>query len=180
MTVLSKKHRQIQRPHSQGLKRSARTNSQSPTVWKPLMTQKPSWGNQAVQRMLRNRVIQAKLRVSKPGDQYEKEADRVAEQIMHMSEPLPQVEAACNNTLCPKGENETNRAETESDRIIPLIQHRTDQEEPWQTKGPERQTSKKTPNSLAKIALNYSSGQPLTAMERSFFSACCRSSFIVA
>src|SRR5262245_33673244 len=33
------------------------------------------------------RFIQAKLTVSQPGDQYEQEADRVAEQVMRMPDP---------------------------------------------------------------------------------------------
>lgn len=45
-------------------------------------------GNQAVLRMLSRLTpaIQAKLTVNQPGDQYEQEADRVAEQVMRMPE----------------------------------------------------------------------------------------------
>ena len=50
-------------------------------------------GNQAIQRLLRSNAlndvkvtgIQAKLKISQPGDTYEQEADRVAEQVMKMS-----------------------------------------------------------------------------------------------
>src|SRR5215211_4665501 len=49
-------------------------------------------GNQAVQRLMRSSTgfdfakigIQPKLKVSQPGDAYEQEADRVAEQVMRM------------------------------------------------------------------------------------------------
>jgi hypothetical protein len=45
--------------------------------------------------------IQAKLAVNAPGDIYEQEADRVAEQVMRM--PEPQVESACAcGGACPK------------------------------------------------------------------------------
>lgn len=44
-------------------------------------------GNLAVQRMLRSEVIQTKLAVGPPGDVYEQEADRAAEQVMRMPEP---------------------------------------------------------------------------------------------
>ena len=52
-------------------------------------------GNQAVQRLMRSKAgndamkngIQTKLKVSQPGDAYEQEADRVAEQVMRMSAP---------------------------------------------------------------------------------------------
>ncbi len=33
------------------------------------------------------RPLQAKLRINQPGDRYEQEADRVAEQVMRMPEP---------------------------------------------------------------------------------------------
>jgi hypothetical protein len=44
-----------------------------------------TYGNQYVQRLLNSRVVQAKLTVSQPDDSYEREADRVAQQVMNMS-----------------------------------------------------------------------------------------------
>ncbi|CAG0986622.1 hypothetical protein METP2_02313 [Methanosarcinales archaeon] len=41
-------------------------------------------GNQAVGRLIKSGVLQAKLKVGQPGDIYEQEADRVAEQVMRM------------------------------------------------------------------------------------------------
>jgi hypothetical protein len=41
-------------------------------------------GNQAVERLLKSRVIQAKLTIGQPGDIYEQEADRIAGQVMRM------------------------------------------------------------------------------------------------
>lgn len=38
-------------------------------------------------------LVQAKLTVNEPGDKYEQEADRVAEQVMHMPEPALQRQA---------------------------------------------------------------------------------------
>ncbi len=38
---------------------------------------KPSASNQAMQRMVRGRVLQRKLAINRPGDIYEQEADRV-------------------------------------------------------------------------------------------------------
>lgn len=43
-------------------------------------------GNQAVQRLLKSGVFQAKFKIDQTGDIYEQEADRVAEQIMRMPE----------------------------------------------------------------------------------------------
>ena len=57
-------------------------------------------GNQAVQRLL-----QAKLKIGLPGDQYEQEADRVADQVMRL--PDPQLQRACPcGGGCPKCQTE--------------------------------------------------------------------------
>ncbi len=40
-----------------------------------------------MQRLLRSGAIQAKLSISEPGDEYEREADQVADQVMRMTEP---------------------------------------------------------------------------------------------
>ncbi|MCE8427117.1 MAG: DUF4157 domain-containing protein [Candidatus Methanoperedens sp.] len=45
-------------------------------------------GNQAVGRLLKSGVLQAKLKIGQPGDIYEQEADRVAEQVMAPSAHL--------------------------------------------------------------------------------------------
>jgi outer membrane protein OmpA-like peptidoglycan-associated protein len=43
-------------------------------------------GNRAVQRLVSSGLIQGKLHVNQPGDQYEQEADRVADKVMTMPE----------------------------------------------------------------------------------------------
>ena len=53
----------------------------------PILALQSTLGNQAVQRLLLSRQLQAKLQISEPGDQYEREADQVAEQVMRMPEP---------------------------------------------------------------------------------------------
>ncbi|MCE8427120.1 MAG: hypothetical protein J5U19_01845 [Candidatus Methanoperedens sp.] len=45
-------------------------------------------GNQAVGRLLKSGALQAKLRIGQPGDIYEQEADRMAEQVMTTSAHL--------------------------------------------------------------------------------------------
>lgn len=47
------------------------------------------------------RVIQTKLAINTPGDEYEQEADRVAEQVMRLPEPQLQRACACGGE-CPK------------------------------------------------------------------------------
>ncbi len=68
-------------------------------------------GNQAVQRLMKSGLIQTKLRIGAPGDVYEQEADRVAEQVMRMSEPQPVASGSPYiQRACPKCENdELNR-----------------------------------------------------------------------
>jgi len=44
-------------------------------------------GNRAVGRLMHSGVIQAKLKIGRPNDRYEQEADWVAGQMMRMSEP---------------------------------------------------------------------------------------------
>ena len=51
---------------------------------------------------VRNPPIQAKLRINKPGDVYEEEADRVAEQVMRMEEPGVQRQVEEEETLQAK------------------------------------------------------------------------------
>src|SRR5438477_11312022 len=41
------------------------------------------------------RTVQAKLSVSQPGDQYEQEADRVAEQVMRMPDTTLRLQRKC-------------------------------------------------------------------------------------
>ncbi len=51
----------------------------------PLLLQR-SIGNQTVQRLFRSGILQAKLKNNQPGDVYEQEGDRVADQVMRMPE----------------------------------------------------------------------------------------------
>ena len=46
-----------------------------------------AYGNQAVNRLMESRGVQAKLEVTPPSDSYEQEAEHVADQVMRMSEP---------------------------------------------------------------------------------------------
>lgn len=47
-------------------------------------------GNRAVQRLYESGAIQARLKIGKPGDIYEREADSVADAVMKMPEPAIQ------------------------------------------------------------------------------------------
>jgi hypothetical protein len=61
----------------------------------------PRMGNQTVQRLLRDGVIQAKLTINQPGDRFEQEADQVAEEVMHMPAPQALERAAISGLASP-------------------------------------------------------------------------------
>ena len=93
----------------------------------------PRMGNQAAQRLLRDGVIQAKLTVNQPGDRFEQEADRVAEQVMRIPEPgakevTQQSPGLRIQRLCPECEEELHRkplaegAGVSEQALIPRIQ----------------------------------------------------------
>ncbi len=77
-------------------------------------------GNQSVQRLLRSGRIQTKLQVSQPGDEYEKEADRVAEQVMRMpssEEPFLQTKIPDNEKINRKCKSCEEEEDKESKKI---------------------------------------------------------------
>jgi hypothetical protein len=45
-------------------------------------------GNQAVQGLLKSGTLQAKLKIGKPNDKYDQEADRMADKVMRMPERI--------------------------------------------------------------------------------------------
>ncbi len=49
-------------------------------------------GNQTVHRLMKSGALQAKLRIGAPGDVYEQQVDKVAEQIMKISQPRKEEE----------------------------------------------------------------------------------------
>jgi outer membrane protein OmpA-like peptidoglycan-associated protein len=57
----------------------------------PIQRLQRAVGNRATNRLLHSRTIQPKLSVSEPGDEYEREADHVADQVMRMPEPQTNV-----------------------------------------------------------------------------------------
>lgn len=70
-------------------------------------------GNQTVQRLIKSRALQAKLRVGQPNDIYEQEADRVTEQVMRMSDRVIQRKCA----KCDKDEKKILLAKKSPEQI---------------------------------------------------------------
>lgn len=63
-------------------------------------------GNQAVEKMINSGYLQAKLRMGRPGDAYEREADRVADTVMRMNVPPVSQSALPIQRACPSCEGE--------------------------------------------------------------------------
>lgn len=109
-------------------------------------------GNHTVQRLIKSGGIQAKLKIGLPNDKYEKEADRVAEQVLSMSEPQVQL----------------------SDQNSPLVQRqieleeKEDEEEPLMTKSISKNTQKGQDNFRNRLNLNRYSGHALHDTNRDF------------
>src|SRR5436305_684722 len=67
--------------------RSRTSPLRSPDARRSAPPRQPQLGNQHLQHLLRRAAVQAKLTVNEPGDRYEQEADRMADQVMRMAEP---------------------------------------------------------------------------------------------
>jgi hypothetical protein len=72
-----------------------------------------SLGNQVLQHLARPGSWQARLKLSRPQDSAEREADRIAQQVME-ARPAPMLQRACpacrNGAKCPKCREEEERA----------------------------------------------------------------------
>jgi len=111
-------------------------------------------GNQAVESLLKSGIIQAKLKIGKPNDIYEQEADRVAEQIVSSSWSV------VNNQ---KEEGEIQRQTEEEER------KREEEGETFQLKKMQGNIPEVTPDIEFRIRALRGSGQPLPKSIRAFF-----------
>jgi hypothetical protein len=97
----------------------------APQVRRQVSVLQRALGNQAMLRLLSRSTpaIQAKLTVNQPGDRYEQEADRVAEQVMRMPDPV----AAPNFHASPREEVSLQRtpalADSSGSAVAPPIVH---------------------------------------------------------
>jgi hypothetical protein len=104
----------------------------------------------AAQRALGNRAfgryVQAKLTVNRPGDRFEREADRVADKVLRMPVPAVQRACACGGTCaaCRDGEDHVH------------------------TKPASARPPAATPALAAHVAAMKGGGHPLPAAERAY------------
>jgi uncharacterized protein DUF4157 len=123
-------------------------------------------GNQEVQRLFKSGVIQAKLRIGEPGDIYEQEADRVAEQVIRMPEPALQRQAEEEEE-----EEELIQTKPLAEQITPLAQRQVEEEEEEliQPKENSSGTVEVTPSIESSINSLRGGGQPLPESTRRYF-----------
>ena len=133
-------------------------------------------GNQAVQRLFNPGVIQAKLKIGQPGDKYEQEADRIAQQVMRM--PEQQVQRSCVDSSCFNNpvKKELIQSEPLSLPVSSLIQRQSTEikrkkktEEFFQTKRTTGGNSEVFSDIDSSINSLKGSGQPLSQKTRSYF-----------
>jgi hypothetical protein len=148
-----------------------------PTVQRAsaLLALQQTHGNRYVQRVVRG--IQAKLKIGQPGDIYEQEADRVADEVMRMSGPEVQRE--------PEGEEEKlppqvkiitpiqaltlQRQDDEEEEEFKKKKKEEEEEEYLQAKNTTGKTPEVTPDIEFRIQSLKGDGQPLPGSVRTFF-----------
>jgi hypothetical protein len=110
--------------------------------------------------------VQAKLKIGQPGDKYEQEADRVAEEVMRMPEPHFQ------RQLEPEEEEGLLQAKQVAEQITPLLQRQVEEEEEEELLQ-AKEISSQTPEVNSSVESNLNSvrsdGQPLPSSVRGYF-----------
>jgi uncharacterized protein DUF4157/putative peptidoglycan binding protein len=156
--------------------RLSRTNHRPADVENPLLARQQALGNQAVQRLLHVGLIQAKLTINEPGDQYEQEADRVAEQVMRMPAPQTskgavvsgQVQPPRIQRLCPNCEEELHR-QTQELHFQRMCQECEEEEAILQKKTVPGRMPEASPAVQSQVNALPGSGQPLPESVRASF-----------
>ncbi len=130
-------------------------------------------GNQAVSRLMKSGTLHAKLRIGQPGDEYEQEADKVAEQVMRMPEMISRNELHIQRSCpaCDKNELKRQPIKEEEDEEKKL--RRQPKEEEEEEKLQATTTSDRIPEIDSNIEFHIHSlngrGQPLSEDSRAFF-----------
>jgi hypothetical protein len=126
VTVFAQRENIAQNLHTVSPARPDYANSRHASTWNPFCTQPPTWGNQSLQRLLRTRLIQAKLTVNESSEKYEQEADRVAGQVLRMPAPQNQSAPTWPKSSCTQGENKKITTKSIADQITPLVHRKNE------------------------------------------------------
>lgn len=146
-------------------KTSIAHNAQRGGLANSLLNLQRTHGNRFVQQTLKSSIIQAKLSISEPEDEYEMEADRVADQVMRMQEPPGQ------STNGMPGHNSglsIQRLCKECDEQVQRQEGEEEDEQVLRAKEAPSQ-SPSVPDGLESNIRSLSGGHPLGESERSFF-----------
>jgi hypothetical protein len=133
-------------------------------------------GNQAVEKLFKSGVIQAKLKISQPNDTYEQEADKVADEVMRMPDKQHIADSslrsiAYGHSSSAIGNKPYAISHTPKLKITPLVQRQVEEEEKeiLQTKKVSSQIPKVTPELEPQINAIRGGGQPLPKSLRNYF-----------
>jgi len=94
------------------------------------------YGNTAVQRMAASGLLETKLKIGRPGDRFEREADNVADRVMKMPEPDIGRQA---------DEEEEIQTLPLADQITPVAQRQAEEEEQAQSEALQQQKEDEEP-----------------------------------
>ncbi len=119
-------------------------------------------GNQAVAKLIQSGALRAKLKIGRPGDIYEQEADRVTEQVMKMHEPPASKETKVSElTACTPVQR----------RCFECKPKKEEEEEVIQAKEDSGSTPEVTSELESSISAIRGDGQPLPTSTRAFMEA---------
>ncbi len=122
--------------------------------------------------------VQTKLKIGHPGDKYEQEADRVAEQVMRTTVDRSQKSEVRNGNTIQEQEDQQIQTKPVVGRITPLVQRQVEEEEEvLQPKEVPGQTLGVTRDVQTNINNLRGTGKPLSESERSFFEPRFRADF---
>src|SRR5262245_18780035 len=99
MRTTAKHTEQANPVHKREIQSPGRTEHEAPSPGTRVLALQRLAGNGAVSRALRGRTLQTKMAVSRPGDSYEREADRAAEMVL--LDPAPGRVATATRTAVP-------------------------------------------------------------------------------
>jgi hypothetical protein len=114
---MGKVHQQQAKQPSHALTRPAPSQTVGRSPASPqLHSVQSAYGNQAVNRLLESRAVQAKMTVTPPSDSYEQEAEHVADQVTRMSEPASISGATPQIHRLPENVSRAAKADAKDDK----------------------------------------------------------------
>lgn len=171
MPVFERQQNRSQRSsHLASPVRLDRADSRIAPMRNSFIAQQQSLGNQAVQRLLRSRVIQTKLTINDPRDRYEQEADRVADAVMRMPDPSAtrgtavseQTQGLDIQRMCSECEEELRPQPTKEEKKEEILQAKE--------VAADHTTAQATPDMQSQLSVVRSGGgNPLPESVRCFF-----------